>query len=343
MQQLKHCPKCSESFELDAFNTEQGCCIFCESKDFTAGKKTPPEMRASSIATKLERIQDLRTSVTWAGLHRWLQNYGNDNLYIAACHEALHDGRQRWKQLGDKGKKLTREFLMFRSRNQGGLTAESCNGGIRVWSYGFSLDERQAVLAAAATCNEMITNACDLFDQTDDDCMALARLYFGQKVSLAAVKDKLDGLNGCFSSLQKKLILYRGNAEQARTEGNGRELGYESEGADKVLLGPLFLQMFRCVYLPDGFFAPRKGHELEVRYLQPLTILHEITHIFVDTIDCDNSYGRDACLLLAEKTPDKAIRNADSIAYFILDLLLINEKRAGYVKQILLPQYQGKF
>ncbi|WP_338640551.1 M35 family metallo-endopeptidase [Burkholderia pyrrocinia] len=53
---------------------------------------------------------------------------------------------------------------------------------------------------------------------------------------------------------------------------------------------------------------------------QQLTIVHECAH-FEDTFnatDYPNAYGRSACVQFARHHPDKAIGNADSIAWFIL-------------------------
>ncbi len=53
---------------------------------------------------------------------------------------------------------------------------------------------------------------------------------------------------------------------------------------------------------------------------QQLTIVHECAH-FADTFDADDhsgAYGRSACAQFARRYPDKAIDNADNIAWFIL-------------------------
>ncbi|WP_423367690.1 M35 family metallo-endopeptidase [Burkholderia sp. LMG 32019] len=53
---------------------------------------------------------------------------------------------------------------------------------------------------------------------------------------------------------------------------------------------------------------------------QQLTIVHECAH-FADTFDADDhpgAYGRSACAQFARRHPDKAISNADNIAWFIL-------------------------
>ncbi|MGU7774936.1 M35 family metallo-endopeptidase [Burkholderia sp. MR1-5-21] len=51
-----------------------------------------------------------------------------------------------------------------------------------------------------------------------------------------------------------------------------------------------------------------------------LTIVHECSH-FIDTFgseDYPGAYGRWACERLAKENPEQAIRNADSIAWFVL-------------------------
>ncbi|WP_244107370.1 MULTISPECIES: M35 family metallo-endopeptidase [unclassified Burkholderia] len=53
---------------------------------------------------------------------------------------------------------------------------------------------------------------------------------------------------------------------------------------------------------------------------QQLTIVHECAH-FADTFNADDhsgAYGRSACVQFARRYPDKAINNADNIAWFIL-------------------------
>ncbi|KAF1030964.1 MAG: hypothetical protein GAK33_07768 [Burkholderia lata] len=53
---------------------------------------------------------------------------------------------------------------------------------------------------------------------------------------------------------------------------------------------------------------------------QQLTIVHECAH-FADTFGADDhagAYGRSACAQFAKRFPDKAISNADNIAWFIL-------------------------
>jgi peptidyl-Lys metalloendopeptidase len=51
-----------------------------------------------------------------------------------------------------------------------------------------------------------------------------------------------------------------------------------------------------------------------------LTIVHECTH-FADTfgsLDYPNGYGYSACAWLANDHPDRALTNADSIAWYVL-------------------------
>jgi hypothetical protein len=67
------------------------------------------------------------------------------------------------------------------------------------------------------------------------------------------------------------------------------------------------------------------GDPLDTPYLGPATtILHECTHILLDTDDEEIggvvAYGRDLCGKLAERDPKRAINNADSLALFAAEL-----------------------
>lgn len=50
------------------------------------------------------------------------------------------------------------------------------------------------------------------------------------------------------------------------------------------------------------------------------TLGHELSHGYADTDD--HAYGPAACLALAKSQPDRAVRNADSVQYFLEDVIL---------------------
>ncbi len=56
------------------------------------------------------------------------------------------------------------------------------------------------------------------------------------------------------------------------------------------------------------------------------TLLHEWTHAMEDIDDVDNCYGRDKCIRLATKSPEKAVNNADNYE-FLLESQFLNWKR----------------
>jgi hypothetical protein len=51
------------------------------------------------------------------------------------------------------------------------------------------------------------------------------------------------------------------------------------------------------------------------------TVIHEVTHYFLTGNTQDVRYGKDACLDLARRDPDSAIRNADNFEYFVEEWL----------------------
>lgn len=63
-------------------------------------------------------------------------------------------------------------------------------------------------------------------------------------------------------------------------------------------------------------------------------ILHELTHVFAKTEDYNNTYGREQCLELAKREPDKAIINADNYEFYVESVFLnwADERKCPYTE-----------
>jgi hypothetical protein len=159
-----------------------------------------------------------------------------------------------------------------------------------------------------------------LFDVLDDDARTLTFVDARQKVNALG---EICGL--------KLKVSYKpdGPGQNVKVSHNAGD--YLSD-ADYAFVHPV----------PRGCFAPNKGPIAHVgsgmrMYLgpaffradegpieRPQTVVHELTHKVLGTVDWDANgdaaYGVKTCLDLARRSPAQALRNADSWAYYVTAL-----------------------
>lgn len=112
-------------------------------------------------------------------------------------------------------------------------------------------------------------------------------------------------------SVSKPMLFHVGN-EAASPDGD-RTYAYVLPSGIGSMLGDLD-GLLDCIYLCPTFFDKTP---LE----QGATILHELTHLILDT--SDHQYGQEDCIIWAKDHSAKALDNADSLAYFAKRLVLI--------------------
>ncbi len=231
---------------------------------------------------------------------------------------------------------------------EGGLTLFS-NG---IWSYGFADKYDGNIVAGALMAKKLLSNATkdlaallinvnlpDIGGTRETSLVPeLVRRYFGYRT-----QEYYAYLLECFNKLLmvaegalingKCIMLYSwpGGSDQARTFGGVLP-------SDNTRLGWALEAKFKCIYLTEYALSGDDRNQIRIQpdAFLATTIVHELTHCRLKTDDCRTNggafaYGRQNCAVLTEqfrRSKDQGmnpLKNADSLAYFALDLWLLRK------------------
>lgn len=293
------------------------------------------------------RFTDARLVTAWekfgrtdcsqvATLLAWRKNPSNGLLFLQALKESEEKpGLPACVRL----LKLVQKHKLTYARIGDSVFGGGC------WTFGFDND---VLCAPVANLKKLISTAHKAMLAREATTLRLVKAYFGYNKEdhcayLVKVFELL--LRAAVSGQAKKrtVLLCRGTADDS---DNDRTFGYvRTPARDVAHLGADLGNHFRCICLTDACFGRTDPHfpAVDSRWIVATSILHELTHLVLNTEDKEVSlgtgiaartgeaYGRELCGKLAiqyahfknqELSP---LLNADSLAFFAYDLRLLKD------------------
>lgn len=220
--------------------------------------------------------------------------------------------------------------------------SDNCFGG-GFWNFNFTGEEAVTIRGGMERLLKLVRKVLKRLLTRDPVAMSLMQSYFGASgdATRQSLLEKfttlgyavMSGASGGHTILLQK-------HEQQYMFCSGGEMGYVLDNEKQ--LGRDLVSVFRRIFLTDSFLADRTkaaedGVVIAEDYRRARSLLHELTHIVLDTDDLRlatsrPAYGRMACGILATQSGNLAVaakehplNNADSLAYFACDLLLSEE------------------
>jgi hypothetical protein len=194
------------------------------------------------------------------------------------------------------------------------------DGNINLRFEGIPVSEMDVIRSYVAECVSALSG--DLADDED-----LMRRWFG--TCRAQAKIRL-GVLGKYLTERCEVLTFVRKVHGTRCDNAKVEISDYGQVLPTVMTAGLTSQSFRVprgeanvprglrIFLSPTYFSTTpKGGEVNEKLN---TILHEITHKVLDTID--HEYGEDDCLELAKKSPRKAAENADNYGYLLAEYVL---------------------
>lgn len=211
----------------------------------------------------------------------------------------------------------------------------------RFWHFGF---EAGQLNRSAAALSELVITAFKWLKKPDDEVKRLFELYFCKLTgeddfpwqTLSEYFGELVQVMNSGIVWKKSLMICKGAAIPGE-----RTFGYVQK-SDAGVLGKSLMEKFACVFVTDDCLNGKDANFcteefVDPKWFQATTLLHEITHLRLKTDDLKiksghYAYGRLGCAVLRrehELNPSKLndpFNNADTLAYFACDLILIKKK-----------------
>jgi len=274
-----------------------------------------PRLRAMSS-------RDDHDNVVIGLMARWLNDVNASFRY-----DAFADFAVQWCHNDDRPPVKKLAELLFFPHTRTPLLAFIRHAGC--WTFRLTDGEKSTAARGYARAKEMVNTTIRHFQERGPYFDWLFAKYFGNLQLIAQLDEQFVQLKAAFDDNTAMDVICKGTENRA----GERAVGYVDPAGDMQIRHEVLAQCSRCTYVTDRFFQGICAHQQNDELFSAqyhlnfgTTILHEMTHHVLKTedgkLDGRDAYGRLKCILLAERSGARAMKNADNLALFAQDLTL---------------------